>query len=422
MSEESLPSLREDLNLFEGPPLRNGAPTWTLHDPLRNRYFRIGWIEFELLSRFRLGSVDALLQEVNRIGLVEVTEQRLQQLIRFLRENRLAGSPQPADGGGREYSLFYFKIPLLHPDRMLGNMSRFVGFLFSPFFLLGVLSLGILSILMLFQQWEQFLHTFTAFQSPLGVAAFAVAILFSKLIHELGHGLTAEWYGLRVPTFGVVFMFFWPVLYTDTSDAWRLRSRNARLWIGSAGVIAETILAIIASFCWLWLPEGLPKAIAFTIAVTTWGMTFLVNLNPFMRFDGYFLLSDAWDIPNLQARAFELGRGYLRAWLFGLPTSLPLPGESKSGSVWLIGYAYLTWVYRLLVYVALAAAAYLLLFKVLGIVLLVVEMAVLVVKPVVSELRGSWALRGQFRWRWSNRLLVALLLVGVGCLMVPWKS
>ncbi len=420
----TLPRLREDLNLFEGPRLRDGSPTWTLHDPLRNLYFRIGWVEFELLSRFRLRSGEAILKEVERVGVVEATQEKLFQLIQFLKKNELvkdidAEEVRPSSSSN---SILFFKLPLLHPDRWLTQVTPYLTLFFAPLFYGLVVLAGVASLLMLFQQWDQFWNTFIAFQNPLGVAAFAGSILFSKLIHELGHGATAKYYGLRVPTFGIAFMFLWPVFYTDTSDAWRLRSRKARMLIGSAGMIAETMLAIVASLCWLWLPEGLPKAVAFTVAVTTWSLTLLVNLNPFMRFDGYFLLSDYWDIPNLQQRAFDLGKHYIRSLLMGIEKPGPLTGESRQRNLWLITYAYTTWLYRLGLYVGLALVAYHALFKLAGLILLAVELGVLVVKPVMTELRSYWHMRSHFHWTTSN-FLVLLLFVGlVGWFVTPWHS
>ncbi len=419
----TLPRLREDLNLFEGPRLRDGSPTWTLHDPLRNLYFRIGWLEFELLSRFRLGSGEAVLRETKRLGLMAATEEKLRQLILFLRQNELITRDElQQNSAGKRRSLLFFKVPLSHPDSWLEWMASRISSVFSPLFFWSVIMLGIGTLWMLIQQWEQFWSTFVAFQNLSGVAAFGGAILFSKMMHELGHGLTAKHFGLRVPTFGVAFMFLWPVFYTDTSDAWRLRNRRQRLLIGSAGMMAETLLAIIASLCWLWLPDGLPKAVAFTVAATTWSITLLVNLNPFMRFDGYFLLSDGWDIPNLQPRAFELGKHYLQSLVMGSNRPEPLTGEGRSQSGWLIGYAWMTWIYRLSLYIGLALMAYHFLFKLLGIVLLVVEMSVLVIKPVALELHRYWSERSSFRWVVSNRILLLSLLGSGYLLIVPWRG
>ena len=121
------------------------------------------------------------------------------------------------------------------------------------------------------------------------------------------------------------FLVLWPVLYTDTNDAWKLPSVRQRQLINAAGVAAELALACLALLACHLLPEGPLRAAAFLLATTTWIMTLAVNLNPFMRFDGYFLMSDALGIENLHEHAFALGRWRLREWLFDLREAAPEP-------------------------------------------------------------------------------------------------
>ena len=423
-----LPRVRQDLNLYPAPGLRDGSPSWTLHDPLRNRYFRIGWQEFELLSRLHLHSVHEIIEAVRQIGVVEGVEERLSRLIQFLNRNELVEGQQLQNKNHQPQkrlslsSLFMIKVPLFRPDRLLSKIYPWLSGLFRPAVAVGLGGLGIFSLLIIIQQWDLFLATFTDFQNPLGISAFVAAILFGKVVHELGHALMSKHYGLQVPTFGVAFLFFWPVFYTDGSNGWQLRSRRARLMIGGAGVMAESALAILATLSWIWLPEGLPKLVAFTLAVTTWGTTLLINLNPFMRFDGYFLLSDWWEVPNLQVRAFALGKEQLRSLLFGIDAPRPLPGEDQKQTRRLIYYAWATWVYRLFLYLGLALLAYHYLFKLFGVLLLAAELGVLVVRPVAQEMKQYWGLRKQFRWVRSNRIAALIFSVGVALLIVPWKS
>lgn len=423
----SLPRIREDLNLYPGPSLRDGSPSWTLHDPLRNRYFRIGWQEFELLSRFHLRSAARLVEELQSIGISEGVEERISRLTQFLKKNELVESVEPQNTVVTQEqsllsSLLFLKIPLFHPDRLLSKIYPLLRGLFHPVAGHFLLVVALFSLLMVVQQSELFFATFTEFQSPAGVVIFLAAILFSKAVHEMGHALMAKHYGLQVPTFGVAFLFFWPVFYTDSSDGWKLRSRRARLLIGGAGVMAETVLAIIATLGWLWLSDGLLRSVAFTVAVTTWGMTLLINLNPLMRFDGYFLLADWWEVPNLQGRAFALGRAQLRSLLLGVGAPQPPAGEDQRQKRQLIGYAWVTWAYRLALYLGLALVAYHYLFKLLGVLLLIMEMGVLVAQPVIRELKQYWQLRDQFRWVRSNRVIFTVLLAVLLGLLLPWKS
>src|SRR5688500_3708598 len=146
---------------------------------------------------------------------------------------------------------------------------------------------------------------------------------FAKVLHELGHAYTAHRHGCRVPAMGAAFLVLWPVLYTDTNEAWKVASRNARLQIGAAGMAAELALAACATLLWSFLPDGPLRSGVFLLSTSTWIITLAVNLSPFMRFDGYFLLSHLLNTPNLHERAFAFGRWHLREWLFGLGAPEP---------------------------------------------------------------------------------------------------
>jgi len=158
-----------------------------------------------------------------------------------------------------------------------------------------------------------------------GVFLYALTLFFVKMLHELGHAYTARHYGLRVPTMGLAFLIFWPMFYTDNSDAWKLRKRTSRMAIAGAGTLVELGLAVPATFLWSFLPDGPLRSACFLIAATTWISSLLINLNPFLRFDGYYLLSDFLNVPNLQARAFALGKWHLRRFLAGIESPCPDP-------------------------------------------------------------------------------------------------
>jgi putative peptide zinc metalloprotease protein len=156
-----------------------------------------------------------------------------------------------------------------------------------------------------------------------GLLAYGVTLAGGEMLHELGHGITAKRYGCRVPTMGVAFLVLWPVAYTDTNEVWKLTRRDQRLKVAAAGITTELVIAVWALLAWLWLPDGWPKAMAFLLATTTWVSTVLINASPFMRFDGYFLLSDYLQMPNLHSRAFALARWDLRERLFALGEARP---------------------------------------------------------------------------------------------------
>ncbi|MBP2301857.1 HlyD family efflux transporter periplasmic adaptor subunit [Azospirillum picis] len=431
-----LPPLREELALHAGPPTSDGAPTWTLHDPSRNRFFRIGWPELEMLSRWHLAEPAAIAAAVSRETTIAATPAQVEALARFLWSQGLLqalgtsalGRLKALADAQRPHWLMWllktylsFRIPVLRPDGFLNATLPLAKLLFTRFFLavtvLAALTGGYLAL----RQWDAFRTTFLHFFSLEGALLAGCALGGAKLLHEFGHAYTAKRYGCRVPTMGVMFLVLWPVLYTDVSEAWKLPSRRQRLSIGVAGIAAELVLAAYATLAWSFLPDGPARSAAFLLATSTWVLTVLVNLNPLMRFDGYFLLSDLLDVPNLQERAFALARWRLRELLFGFGDPPPERWAPGRGRVLLL-YAYATWVYRFFLFLGISLLVYHLFFKVLGVFLMAVEIWWFIAKPVATELRGWFRRPGGHRVT-PNLLASALLLAaGLAALLVPWSG
>ena len=172
----------------------------------------------------------------------------------------------------------------------------------------------------------------------------------------------SKYFGCRVSSIGIAFLVFFPFLYTDTSDAWRLRDHKDRLLINFAGILTELHLALISTFLWAILPDGGLKSVAFFIATTSWISSLAINVSPFMRFDGYYVFSDWLKAENLQPRSFALARWQLREILFGFNHSPP--EELNPSRRWtFISYAWLTWVYRFFIFLGIALLVYHLAFK-----------------------------------------------------------
>ena len=211
------------------------------------------------------------------------------------------------------------------------------------------------------------------------------------------------------------------MLYSDTSESWKIRSRKSRMAIVSAGVLSELALAVLAILCWSFLPDGPVRSACFILATVTWVAFVFLNLSPFLRFDGYYLLSDLLDVPNLHERASALGKWFLRKKLLGLDAPCPEQFPSRR-TRFLIIFAYASWLYRLLLFTAIALLVYHLFFKALGIFLFSVEMAWFVALPVWREVTAWWRLRGEFGI--NRRLLFTLFLLAglLTLLAVPWHS
>ncbi|MEJ2174171.1 MAG: HlyD family efflux transporter periplasmic adaptor subunit [bacterium] len=430
-----LPPLRDDLRLFAAAPERDGSPAWVIQDPARNRFFRIGWLEFELLARWGAGDAAALAQQVSSESPLAVSDEDVESLVEFLARNQLVRTTSAQDSARlgamrtrqrperlrwllRNY--LFFRVPLVRPTRFLEATLPYVAFLFRPGFLAFVMAATLLGLVMAARQWDVFTHTLFDSFTLAGIIGFAGALALGKTLHELAHAYTATRYGVRVAHMGVAFMVLWPLLYTDTGESWKLADRRQRLAIAAAGVMAELALAGLATLLWSLAPDGGFRQGMFFLATTSWVLTLTINASPFMRFDGYFVLSDLVDMPNLHERSFAQARVFLRRTLLGLGDPYPESFAPRTRA-WLIAFAFATWTYRLLVFVAIALAVYHFFFKALGVVLLAVELGWFVVQPVMGELKIWWGRRADVPH--SRRAVWLLLATGVVALLViPWRQ
>ena len=229
--------------------------------------------------------------------------------------------------------------------------------------------------------------TFTYFFNLEGAFIYAIAIIIVKIIHEFAHAYTAKYYKLYVPTMGIAMIVLWPVLYTDVTEGWKLQKRSQRLAISFAGIAAETIVAGISTFFWGISEPGLFQSVCFVIASVTWISTLVINLNPAMRFDGYYIMCDLTGIDNLQLRAFNYTRWQLRKWLLGLDVPCPEDLVTPQRKYGMIIYTIYTWIYRLFLYTAIAVFVYYKFTKALGVFLFLVEIIVFLMLPFFSEAR-----------------------------------
>lgn len=435
VADQLLAPLRDDLALQPAPPGADGAPHWHVYDAVRNRFFRIGWLEFELLSRWRGGlSAGALCDAVARATTLAPAPEDVLEVQLFLQANELLRADMPGLrtrlarlAAGRKPSVLqwllhhylFFRVPLLRPDAILTRTRPYVEPLFRPGFFLVCGALSLLGIWRVLDQWSAFSSTFLYFFSWQGIAFYGLALALAKVLHELAHAYTCKHYGVRVPTMGVALMMMWPLLYTDTSEAWKLTSRRARLAVVGAGVVAEMLLAGLAALLWSLAPEGAFKSALYILAAVTWVSTLAINLNPFMRFDGYYLLMDLADIPNLSERSFAAARWQFRRVVLGVAVPAPEP-QLLARVPWLTWYAYATWVYRLVMFIGIAAAVYFFFFKALGVILFAVEISWFVLRPLWNEMRAWWRLRRHWSGNAARSAAVLLLLLLLAAL--PWRT
>ena len=431
-----LPPLREEIALHAGPRLSDGQPSWTLHDPVRNQFFRIDWQTFAILSHWQLDDAQAICDAVASESTLQPTLEDVQAVAEFLAANELL-QPRGANSAALLaerlhlmrgtwwrrllHNYLFFRVPLVNPDRWLDRWSQRVNPLYSAGFLKLTLLALVAGLVLVYRNWGQFSTTLVDTISWQGLAAYGVALVVVKVLHELGHAFTAKRFGCRVPAMGVAFLVLWPVAYTDTNEVWKVADHRRRLAVAASGVATETIIAIWATLAWALLPEGGPKSIAFVLATLTWVTTVVINASPFLRFDGYFVLSDWLEMPNMHSRAFALARWDLRERLFDLGQPPP-EYFSRRKTTALILFAWATWLYRLAIFIGIAVLVYHFFIKLAGIMLFVVEVAWFIARPIWGEIkvwRELWpVIRHKPRARRSAAWALALVLVFV----IPWPT
>lgn len=433
----SLPLLRKDIEIELIAERGQGFPSVLVTDPVRGAYFKLSWPESALFLHWEEGgSVDGLKAKISNTYGAKVEDEAIAGVADFAFTNQLTQTDQA--GGWQRYSTLnaagrhgvmmtlvhsylFFRIPLINPDDALKRLLPAFSFVFKSSFWYATAILGAIGVYLTTRQWNSLLVAAQDAMQLQTLTVYAIAILCLKAIHELGHALTTAHLGCRVPSMGIAFMLGTPVLYTDTSDSWRLSRRQDRLAIVFGGVAAEMIVAVLAILLWSFLPDGVVRQLCFAFATSSIALSLAVNLNPFMRFDGYYALSDWLGVPNLQARSFSLMTWRLRELLFDL--RLPPPENmSRSLRSTLLIYAVLVTIYRFSLYTGIVIVVYTVFGKALGIPLALFEIVVFILRPILSEITAWWTLRHEIVARFRVIWLAAGVSFALVVVCVPWMG
>ncbi|MDJ0789115.1 MAG: efflux RND transporter periplasmic adaptor subunit [Myxococcota bacterium] len=246
-----------------------------------------------------------------------------------------------------------FRVPLFDPDAFLTAGMPFVAPLFSRIGgVLGALLILLGGVLAL-EHAPELAAAGDSLLEPSGVMALWFAYPFVKALHELGHGFAVKRYGGEVHEMGLLFLVFIPVPYVDASASAVFPEKGRRMLVAALGILVELGLASLALFLWLAVEPGFVKQLAYAVMLVGGVSTLFFNGNPLLRFDGYYVFSDAVEIPNLASRA----RAYLSAWArrrwLGL-VEVPLPETARGEAPWLVGYALASSTYQLVILFGIA--------------------------------------------------------------------
>jgi hypothetical protein len=188
------------------------------------------------------------------------------------------------------------------PDRMLTAMNPFTAWFFTWPTFIAMLLLGIGAASLIFAQFDTFqakLPSFGEFFEAKNWIWLALVMALTKVAHEFGHGLACKRFGGQCHEAGVMLLVLTPCLYMNVSDSWLLKSKWQRAFIAAAGMYVELIIASIAVFIWWFSQPGMVNQLALNVIFVSSVSTLLFNANPLLRYDGYYILSDLLEIPNL---------------------------------------------------------------------------------------------------------------------------
>jgi len=245
--------------------------------------------------------------------------------------------------------LLFARIPLVDPDALLTWAEKHVRWCWSKgaVRLAGILVVG--ACIGILARLDEFPAAVKQSMNLPNLAAAWVLLVFVKIIHELGHGLTCKHYGGEVRELGLLLIVFSPFFYVNVSDSYLFPRKHQRVLVAAAGIAVELVIAAITSIAWSLSRPGPAREVLFGLMMITSIWTVLFNANPLMKFDGYYMLSDLTGIPNLRQKAMNAAVAVIDRILFGIiPRPLVAEGDGN-GSSWLAAFGLASQAYLLLV-------------------------------------------------------------------------
>ena len=343
-----------------------------LENPFSNQYFRLRPVAYEFVARLRPDrTVEEVWQQcLNRFPDDAPSQESVIQLLSQLYYANLLQYDLAADSaqlferykerrqreiGFQFLNIMFMRFPLLDPDRFLIRTMPLVRKLISPFgailWLLVVgfgLSIAIDNFSELWAQGQGLLATNN-------LILLYIGLVVVKGCHEFGHAYFCRRFGGEVHVMGIMLMIFTPMPYVDATSSWSFRERWKRVLVGCAGMIVEIFIAAIAAFFWAHTGPGIIHSLAYNIMFVASVSTVIFNINPLMRFDGYYILSDLLEIPNLNQRATMHLRHLAESNLFGVKNS-ESPAGTRRDAGWLTFFGITSGIYRVIVFASILLA------------------------------------------------------------------
>lgn len=316
----------------------HGRSYWVVKDPVGLNYYRFQDEEYAILQMLDgESSLDDIKERFEaEFPPQKITLEELQQFLGMLHRSGLVVVGVPGQGKqlnkrrserrrkeilGAVSNILCIRFKGFDPERLLTWMLPYFRWLYSPvtvtlcmLFALSALSL----VLVEFETFRAKLPEFYQFFSPYNAVWLMITLGLTKVVHEFGHGLTCKYFGGECHEMGVMFLVLTPCLYCNVSDSWMLPSKWQRAAIGAAGMYIEVVIASAATFLWWFSEPGMLNHLALNTMFIASVTTVLFNANPLLRYDGYYILADLTEIPNLRQKATQILSRKLGWWCLGI--------------------------------------------------------------------------------------------------------
>jgi putative peptide zinc metalloprotease protein len=355
--------LRPDLQVKR--QLFRGEPWWVVCDGMNQQFFRLRPAAYRFLGRLdgRRTVEDIWKEGVAREPEATPGQQEIVQLIAQLAEASLIQSERAGDSlrqfaqrqkrqrqqfRQQALNFLFLRLPLFDPDGLLTRLQPVWRAVLSRAGVIAWCLAVLFGLKLAFEHWTELRDRGQGVLAPANLGWLYLASIGLKLWHELGHGAICKRFGGEVRTFGVMLMVFLPLPYVDATASHGFRERYARVLTGAGGMIFELFAAALAMLVWVYTAPGIINQVAYNVIFLASVSTLVFNLNPLLRFDGYFILCDLVEMPNLGQRANRQVTFLLEKYAFGLP-QLVAVAATRREAAWLTVYGVASALYRVFV-------------------------------------------------------------------------
>lgn len=326
------PPIRKDLEIV--PQYYRGQLCYVAKDPVTLSYYRLGEVEYIVLKCFQDGmGVEEIQREVRDKTGKEVSSFEVHKFANQLRQSdllkskgmgdvrRLARNKRKAKKQKIKRALsnyLFITIPLWDPDTVLNRLLPYFRFFLKKIFLLAWLAITGVALWIIVDNFGVLISDAFSVLSGWNLAILSGVVVGKTFFHEMGHALTCKHYGGEVHAIGPAFLVFQPCMFTDTSDAWLLPNKWDRIVVTGAGIFTDIMMASVAAIVWISSDPGFIKQLSYTVMLAASVHTILFNANPLLRFDGYYVLSDLMEIPNLRMKSEQFVGRLFDRYVLGL--------------------------------------------------------------------------------------------------------